>query len=68
MSRAPTPAPVTVPAIAPSSNNKLFKQFIKVYLETRVPGQIEIDPKPPELPLKAQFLNLDYSHLHMDCY
>ena len=30
---APTPAPVTAPATALSSDKKLFKQFMKAYLE-----------------------------------
>ena len=34
VSRAPTPAP----AIILSSDNKLFKQFMKAYLEAQVPG------------------------------
>ena len=50
----PTPivsrAPISTPAIAftaaPSSNNKLFKQFIKPYLEAQVPSKIEVDPEP----------------------
>ena len=33
MSHAPTPALATAPAVAPSSDNKLFKQFMKAYLE-----------------------------------
>ena len=45
MSYAPTPAPTTTFAVAPSSDNKLFKQFIKASLKPQVPGQIEIDPK-----------------------
>ena len=37
VSRAPTCALVTSPAVAPSSDNELFKQFIKAYLESQVP-------------------------------
>ena len=33
ISRAPTFAVAITPAAAPSFNNKLFKQFIKAYLE-----------------------------------
>ena len=36
--RALTPAPTTAPAVIPSSDNELFKQFIKAYLEAQVPG------------------------------
>ena len=64
MSRAPIP----VPTIALSSDNKLFKQFIKVYLKTQVPGQIEINSKPCKLSFKARFPDLYYGNLHIDCY
>ena len=46
VSRASTPALATTPATASSSDNKLFKQFMKAYLEAQVPGQTEIDSKP----------------------
>ena len=46
VSRAPTPAPATAPVTAPSSDNQLFKQFIKAYWEAQVLGHIEVDPKP----------------------
>ena len=68
MSRAPTPAPATTFVGAPSLDNKLFKQFIKAYLEAQVPGWIENDPEPREQLLKAQFPDLYYGNLHMDCY
>ena len=35
---APTPAPATTLAIAPSLDNKLFKQFMKAYLKAQVQG------------------------------
>ena len=35
---APSPA-LALAATAPSSDNELFTQFIKAYLETQVPGQ-----------------------------
>ena len=38
MSRAPTPTPTTAPATTLSSDNKLFKQFMKAYLEAQVPS------------------------------
>ena len=53
VSRAPTPAPATAPAAAPSSDNELFKQFMKAYLEAQVPGRTEVDPKPREQLFKA---------------
>ena len=68
MSRTPTPAPATAPAAAPSSDTKLFKQFMKAYLETQVPGQTKVDPKPCKQPLKARFPELYYGNSHMDCY
>ena len=46
VSRAPNHAPATVPTAALSLDNKLFKQFMKVYLEAQMPGQTEIDPEP----------------------
>ena len=60
VSCALTTTPVTAPTIALSLDNKLFKQFIKVYLEAHVPVQstAEVDLKPYEQPLKAQFLDL----------
>ena len=69
-SGTPTPTPVVsrAPTVAPSLDNKLFKQFMKAYLEAQVPGQTEVDPKPCEDPLKAQFPDLYYSNLQMDCY
>ena len=79
-SRVPTPtpppdalvaAPSSAPALAataPSSDNELFKQFIKAYLEAQVPGQTEVDPEPCKQPLKAQFPDFYYGNLHMDSY
>ena len=57
VSRVPTSAPPDAPIAAPSpalalaatalsSNNELFKQFIKAYLEAEVPGRIEVDSEP----------------------
>ena len=57
MSCVSTPAPPDVlaatlspaPALAaptPSSENGLFKQFMKAYLEAQVPGQTKVDPEP----------------------
>ena len=78
-SRVPTPTPSDAPVAAPSSalaiaatalssDNELFKQFIKAYLEAQVPSQTEIDREPRKQPLKAQFSDLYYGNLHMDCY
>ena len=65
---APTPAPATTPVAAPSSDTKLFKQFIKAYLEAQVLGRTEVDLEPCEQPLKARFPDLYYGNSHMDCY
>ena len=65
---APTPAPATAPAFALSTDNELFKQFIKAYLEAQVPGQKEVDPEPRKQPPKDQFPDLYYANLHMDYY
>ena len=64
VSCAPTPAS----AIAPSSDNKLFKQFIKAYLEGHVLGQIEVDSEPCKQLTKARFADFYYGNLHMNCY
>ena len=64
VSRAWTPAP----AIALSLDNKLFKQFMKAYLEAQMPGQIEVDSESCKQPLNAQFLDLYYDNLHTDYY
>ena len=65
-----TPAPATAFAVAPSSDNKLFKQFIKAYLEAQVPTQIapEIEPKSCKQSLKARFPDFYYGNLHMNFY
>ena len=68
VSRALTPAPATSPAVAPSSDNKLFQQFMKAYLEAQVPGRTEVDPKPCKQPLKARLPDLYYGNSHMDYY
>ena len=68
VSHAPTPALATALAAAPSSDNELFKQFIKVYLEAQVLGQIKVDSKPRKQPLKAWFPDLYYANSHMDYY
>ena len=66
--RASTPASAIAPAVAPSLDNKLFKQFMKAYLEAQVPGWKKIDPEPHKQRLKAQFPDLYYGNLHIDCY
>ena len=68
VSCTPTPALATAPTIAPSSNNKLFKQFMKAYLEAQIIGQTKVDSKPRKQSLKAWFPDLYYGNLHMDCY
>ena len=68
VSRALTPAPATAPTAALSLDNKLFKQFMKVYLEAQVPSGTKVDPKSRKQTLKARFLDFYYGNLHMDCY
>ena len=53
VSRAPIHALAITPAVAPSSDNKLFKQFIKAYLEAQVPDRTEVDPEPRKQLFKA---------------
>ena len=65
--RAPTPAPIISSTITLFSNNKLFKQFMKAYLESQVPGQTKLDPEPCKQPFKAWFPDLYYGNLYMDC-
>ena len=63
----PSPAPALA-ATALSLDYKLFKQFMKAYLEVQVPGRTEVDPEPCKQLFKAQYLDFYYSNLHMDCY
>ena len=41
---------------------------MKAYLKAQVPGRIEVDPEPRKQSLKAQFPDLYYGNLHIDCY
>ena len=43
---------------------------MKAYLEAQMPVKIapKIDPEPPKQLLKAQFIDVYYGNLHMDCY
>ena len=68
VSCVPTPAFVTTPAAAPSLDNELFKQFMKVYLKAQVPGRTELDLELCKQPLKTRFPDLYYCNSHMDCY
>ena len=68
MLRAPTPAPAIVFAAVPSSNNKLFKQFIKVYLEAQVLDQTEVDPESCKQLLKALFSDFYHGNLQINYY
>ena len=68
MSGAPTPAPANDLAASPSSDTKLFKQFMKTYLKAQVQGQTKIDSESCKQLLKAQFLDLYYGNSHMGCY
>ena len=68
MSCTSTPALATASIVAPFLDNKLFKQFMKTYLEAQVPGQTKVDPEPCKQPFKARFLDFYYVNLHIDCY
>ena len=68
MSCAPTTALAIALAAAPSLDNKLFKQFMKAYLEVQVPDQTEVDTKPCKQFFKARFPDFYYGNLYMDCY
>ena len=70
VSRALTPAAATTFAVASSSDNELFKQFMKAYFKAQVPARIipEIDPKPCKQLLTARFPDLYYNNLHIDYY
>ena len=41
---------------------------MKAYLEAQVPGQTKVDLEPCKQPLRAQFSDLYYGNLYMDCY
>ena len=63
---APTPAFALAPTPALPSINKLFKQFMKAYLETNQrPNQ---PPAECKRPLKSKVPDVYYGKLHMDCY
>ena len=69
-SRAQTPASAQVPT--PPTNEGLFQQFMKAYLENQNQNQV---PPPAlilaelrEQPLKARFPDLYYENSHLDCY
>ena len=65
-----TPALVFTPTVISNPDNKLFKQFMKAYLEAQTPAQIaeEMDAKPCEQLLKTRLLDLYYGDLHLECY
>ena len=67
---APTPTLAIAFAVPLLSDNKLFKQFMKAYLEVQLPGQIaaKIDLWPCKQPLKAWFPDFYYTNLHINCY
>ena len=72
VSPAQTPASAQDPS--PPSNEELFQQFIKAYLENKNQNQNPALPPTPiqaklwEQPLKAWFPNLYYGNSHLDCY
>ena len=60
------PVPTLVPAPALFSSDKLFKQFIKAYLESnKRPRQ---PPAEREQSFKAKVPKVYYGKLYMDCY
>ena len=69
-SRAQIPASAEAPA--PPSNEELFQQFMKAYLENQnqnqapPPAPIQVELR--EQPLKARFPDLYYGNSHLDCY
>ena len=71
-SRAQTPASAQAPA--PPSNEGLFQQFMKAYLENQNQNQNQAPLPAPiqaelrEQPLKARFPDLYYGNSHLDCY
>ena len=58
------PAPVLAPALP--SSNELFKQFMKVYLESN--QGLRQPPAERKRSLKAKVPKVYYGKLHMDCY
>ena len=59
-------APIFALAPTPTAINELFKQFMKVYLETNQgPRQ---SPAERKQPFKAKVLEIYYGKLYMDCY
>ena len=46
VSRTPTSAPATAITVTLCLDNKLFKQFIKAYLDAQMPNQTEVDLEP----------------------
>ena len=70
ISRTPSPAPTIALAVGSSSDNKLFKQFMKVYLEAQVPAQTssKVDLEPCKQHFQAWFSDIYYGNLHVDSY
>ena len=58
-----TPVLVLTPALGPS--DKLFRQFMKAYLESQGPSWPLAECKQS---LKAKVPDIYYGRLHMDCY
>ena len=69
-SRAQTPASAQAPA--PPSNEGLFQQFMKAYLENQnqnqAPPPAPIQAELREQLLKVRFTNVYYGNFHLDCY
>ena len=62
--------PTPTLAVIPNPDNKLFKQFMKAYLEAQTPAltAAKMDAKPCERPLKAWLPDLYYEDLYIKCY
>ena len=67
---SPTFAFAVAPTATPYSDIELFKPFIKASIEAQVPAltALKVDLALFEQPRKAQFLDLYYRSLHMNCY
>ena len=62
----PTLIPAPVPAPTPPSSNKLFRQFMRAYLESNQ-GSRQLQAE-REQSFKAKVPEVYYSKSHMDCY
>ena len=63
---APIPAPVSASALTPFATNKLFKHFIKTYMESNQ-GSSQSPAECKQL-FKTKVLDIDYGKLYIDGY